>query len=383
MSLTPTTQCDVVILGGGPAGMATALSLLKYNPALRVVVVERSGYDQLRIGETLPPNARLLLEQLNVWPAFTQACHLPAYGTSAAWGSTTLHANESFFNLHGIGWHLDRCAFDALLAQGAAIQRGATVYLRARFLGCQQLPDGSWNLTIRTQQRVPTQLHPRFVVDATGWLARFSRQQGAKRTVYDELAGVAVLFKIGEDMVDTYALVETYPSGWWYSALLPAGRMVVIYMSDADIIRRHQLKNPVNWLEQARQTEHTWARLQRAEPLMRPFTHAAYTQVLNPVVGAGWLAVGDATSTFDPLSSQGIYKALHSGIFASYAILDWFKGQPAALERYAALQNADFKQYLATWKNYCAREKRWSENRFWKHRHNLRLEKPFQNTLYP
>jgi 2-polyprenyl-6-methoxyphenol hydroxylase-like FAD-dependent oxidoreductase len=122
-------RCDVAILGGGPAGMATALSLLKNDPTIQVVIVERSGYDQLRIGETLPPNARSLLEQLDVWPAFAQAGHLPAYGTSAAWGSSTLHANESFFSVHGNGWHLDRCAFDALLAQ-IARQRGALVYLR-------------------------------------------------------------------------------------------------------------------------------------------------------------------------------------------------------------------------------------------------------------
>jgi flavin-dependent dehydrogenase len=152
-------------------------------------------------------------------------------------------------------------------------------------------------------------------------------------------------------------------------------------MSDAEAIRRNQLRDPANWLEQARQTEHTWARLRRAEPLMRPFTHAAYTQALDPVTGTGWLAVGDASSTFDPLSAQGIYKALNSGIFASYAILDWFKVQPAALERYAALQNAGFKQYFVTWKDYYAREQRWPESHFWKHRHNLRLEESYRPDL--
>lgn len=373
MSLMHMTQCDVVILGGGPAGMATALSLLKYDAALRVVVIERSGYDHLRIGETLPPNAGPLLEQLEVWSTFIQTGHLPAYGTSAAWGSSTIHTNESFFYMYGNGWHLDRCTFDALLAQ-MAIQRGATVYLHTRFLGCQRLPDESWDLTVRSQESAPIQLNSRFVVDATGRLASFSRQQGAKRTIYDELAGVAVLFKTGADMVDTCALVETCPSGWWYSALLPAGRMVAMFMSDADTIRRNQLKDPANWLDRARQMEHTWARLQRAEPVMRPFTHAAYTQILNPVGGAGWLAVGDAASTFDPLSGQGIYQALQSGIYASYAILDWMKGQPAALERYVALQSASFQQYFFTWRNYYAREQRWSESNFWKHRHNMRLK---------
>ena len=369
---------DVCILGGGPAGTATALSLLKYRPDLRVAVVERAGYDQLRIGETLPPNARSLLEQLDVWPAFIQAGHLPAYGTSAAWGSSALHANETVFSLHGYGWHLDRRAFDAFLAQ-VAIQRGAEVYLGTRLMGFQQLADESWQLTLLRPDGGPLPLHSRFVVDATGRLAWFSRQQGAKRTLYDELAGAAVLFKTGADVIDTYVLVEACSSGWWYSALLPGSRMVVMYMSDADTLRRYQLRDPTNWLEQARQTEHTWARCKRAEPLMRPFTHAAHTQALYPVARRGWLAAGDAASTFDPLSGQGIYKALHSGIFASYAILDWLKGQDSGLERYAALQKAEFKQYLTEWKTYYSLEQRWPDVRFWKHRQEVCLEESPKN----
>lgn len=369
MSITPITQCDVVVLGGGPAGVATALSLLKYNPGLRVVIVERSGYENSRIGETLPPNARPLLEQLNLWPAFTQAGHLPAYGTCAIWGSSTLHTNESFFNSHGHGWHLNRATFDGMLAQ-AAVQRGAMLYLRTRFLGCQQLPDKTWHLMVRTQKCAPTQLNPRFVVDATGRLAWLARQQEAKRVLYDQLMGVAVLFKTGDAYIDTYALVETAQSGWWYSALLSGDRMMVVYMSDADLVRRHQLKNPAHWLASARQTEHTWSRLQKAQPLGPPSTYAAHTQRMNPIVGDGWLAVGDAAATFDPLSSQGIYKALSSGIFASYAILDWFKGEPAGLERYAALQHRDFQQYLGTRANYYALEQRWPNSRFWKRRHS-------------
>ena len=370
MTPTPSTQCDVVILGGGPAGTATALSLLKHNPTLKVVIVERSAYDTLRIGETLPPQARLLLEQLDIWSAFQRTGHLPSYGTVAAWGNSTLHANDSFFDKHGNGWHLDRCAFDASFAN-AAKERGAIVYVQTRFLDSQRLPDDTWQLTIRPQRSVPTQLNARFVVDATGRLAQFAHQQGAKRIIYDGLTGVAVILKMRPDSVDTFTLVETEPNGWWYSALLPDSRMIAMYMSDAAAIRRQKLKNPANWLAQARQTQHTWARLQKAEPLVRPFTQAAYTQCLSPVGGPGWLAVGDAASTFDPLSAHGIYKALHAGIYASYAILDWFKGQSAGLERYAAIQTADFKQYLATWANYYNLEQRWPESDFWKHRHDL------------
>jgi len=46
---------DVVILGGGPAGAATALSLRSHAPDLSVALIEQTNYHAMRIGETLPP----------------------------------------------------------------------------------------------------------------------------------------------------------------------------------------------------------------------------------------------------------------------------------------------------------------------------------------
>jgi 2-polyprenyl-6-methoxyphenol hydroxylase-like FAD-dependent oxidoreductase len=61
---------DVVILGGGPAGAATALSLRSHAPDLSVALIEQTNYHATRIGETLPPAVRPLLETIGVWQAF-------------------------------------------------------------------------------------------------------------------------------------------------------------------------------------------------------------------------------------------------------------------------------------------------------------------------
>src|SRR5947209_19913475 len=68
-----------------------------------------------------------------------------------------------------------------------------------------------------------------------------------------------------------------------------------------------------------------------ATPLGKPMLHAAASQRLETCKGDGWLAVGDAASTFDPLSSQGIIKGLRSGICAARSICRYLRGHKKAL----------------------------------------------------
>lgn len=114
----------MVILGGGPAGAATALSLRQHAPSLSLALIERSNYNEIRIGESLPPTVQPLLEQLGAWHAFLNEGHIPAYGICAAWGSDELFENEFIYHPAGRGWHLDRKRFDAMLA-GEGASRGA------------------------------------------------------------------------------------------------------------------------------------------------------------------------------------------------------------------------------------------------------------------
>ena len=78
---------DVAIAGGGPGGCAAALSLRAFAPSLSVALIEATKYDAPRIGETLPPPARALLEHVGVWETFLAQSHRPVYGTSSAWGA--------------------------------------------------------------------------------------------------------------------------------------------------------------------------------------------------------------------------------------------------------------------------------------------------------
>lgn len=362
---------DVVILGGGPAGTATALSLAQHDPALSIAIIEASDYERPRIGETLIPIAQPLLTQLGVWERFKAESHLATYGTCSAWGSDELAENEFIYTPHNRGWHLDRRSFDAMLARAAA-ERGVSLYTSAMLAASDEAGDGNWRLNVQRQGAHAARMSARFVVDATGRRAAFARRRGARKLILDHLLGVYVFFKAADEAAaaDHTTLVEACELGWWYTALLPDARIVAACMSDADIVKQQGLKSPPQWFEQLCKTRHVRERLRHAEPLMRPAALAAYSHHLDPLTGEGWLAVGDAAATFDPLSSQGIFKALRSGVLASYAILDYFKGNRAGLARYATLLAQEYASYLKTRSEYYGRERRWPQSPFWQRRHS-------------
>ncbi|HEU0013624.1 MAG TPA: NAD(P)/FAD-dependent oxidoreductase [Longimicrobium sp.] len=357
---------DVAVAGGGPGGCAAALALRAHAPGLSVALVEASAYAGERIGETLPPHAAEVLEHLGVGDAFRAQRHHPAYGTAAAWGAPVPHENEFLFHVRPVGWHLDRGAFDGMLADRAEA-RGVHVLRRTRVQDAAREP-GGWRLSLSTGG----ELRARFLVDATGAGASLARRHGGARLrVHDRLAGFVRFFRQPAGAGAPHTLVEAFADGWWYTAPLPDGRRVVACMTDSDVARGLRLEEDDAWHGLLRATAPAvLASLADAVPDGAPIVRAARSRRLDPAAGQDWIAVGDAASAFDPLSSQGMLKALRSGIFAAYAAGDWLaKGDDAGLARYRAFIRNEFEAYLETRARYYADEQRWPGHEFWRRRH--------------
>jgi 2-polyprenyl-6-methoxyphenol hydroxylase-like FAD-dependent oxidoreductase len=109
-------QFDVVVLGAGPAGCATALSLAQAGIS-PVLLVGPTRHRHLRVGESVPPDIRLVLDELGLWDEFLKERHETWLGSSSSWGADALGYNDFLFNPLGNGWHLDRARFDGFLAR--------------------------------------------------------------------------------------------------------------------------------------------------------------------------------------------------------------------------------------------------------------------------
>jgi flavin-dependent dehydrogenase len=358
-------KTDVAVIGGGPAGTAAALTLLRYTKH-DVLVVEGTNYELPRPGETVSAAVVPLLEYLGAWQKIHNEQKLEAYSSEAAWGTQALVSRDFVFTGRGNGWHLDRRAFDAALA--AHVKETGGKLLNRTWLRSVQYQQERWELELRGENG-PLCVSARQVIDATGRRSTFGQRAGARRKRYDQLVGVLGYFETDDGPgVAHSVLVESVPTGWWYSAPLPGRQVVAAFMTDADQFRNDRLLQKKHFLEQLAATSYTQARIRDGRLITGPHVFPAGTQQLEPCIGPGWVAAGDAAVAFDPLSSLGIGHALASGIQAARIADERLRGS----EELALAFPADVERHLSMFsmqqRKVYAMERRWPEMPFWMRR---------------
>ncbi|MFN0215144.1 MAG: NAD(P)/FAD-dependent oxidoreductase [Saprospiraceae bacterium] len=372
-----TTDIDYLVLGGGPAGCSAALMLLRTHPGARVLLAESEIVPVVRPGEALHAKALQFFNQLGIAEDFQQQNQLLSQGIRSIWGQEAASERHQIFSLQGAGWQIDRTKFHDFLRK-CVQQNGGQLQQGARFSGNCFRENDFWKITLECPQNrseaSPTasekmELRCRVVIDATGRKASFARSCGAEIHRTDLLCGVQRFFTLEpSSSVDTFVQIEAGQSGWWYSALLPDQRMAVTYFSDSDLIREQHLSDSVHWNQTLTEAPYTFSRTRAARPEKDLYVFNAMSQRLSTAAGDGWVAAGDAACAFDPLSGQGMYKALKSGILAAYAAFDLFSGKMNAIEKYNYLLDHEYESYLKMQAANYAAESRWHGATFWQRR---------------
>jgi len=352
------SDCDVLILGCGPAGAATAIELARQG--FSVTLLGRLGHHQVRY-ETLPPDIRQPLRDLGAWESFAATQPVSSPGILSAWGSEQAVANDFVYHPDGPGWHVDRRRFDHMLcelASGCGVTRWAG---NARISSLAH--DGSfWKIDCAGMPA--DRFRARFLVDATGLRAVAARRLNRARIVVDRL--VASLFVLEHDPGrDKRLLLESAPEGWWYASPTPEQRLLVGFVTDAATIRT---MNRETWPESLCPPRHLSQRIGSAQ-LGQPQPVIAPTARRQQVAGDHWLAVGEAAMSVDPLSGRGVLRALDSARQASEAISVYFKGDRKSPQRYQDWISAQFDREIAVQADLYRQERRWASSGFWMARH--------------
>jgi len=353
-------RTPIAIVGGGPAACAAALTLRRYLPGLSITLVTKpapSDADVPAVGETLSPGVLPLLNYIGLREQFLSLGHLPSGGTTSVWGSEHPVERNYLFTGSGHGWHLDRSRFDAWLLSNA--EEAGACCIRSRVVRAVRSED-LWQIELDEGEELVADV----IVEATGRSRGLLRDYGSIMRRDDALVAEARWFSHGRDEASAEgALVESIADGWWYSASLPGGRGVVMFMTDSDLRRQN------SWEDRLARAPATTARLETWQPVGQTVVRPANSQCSQIVAGEGWVAAGDTAAAFDPISALGIGFALRSGMEAArgaVALLEHDAGAPSA---YAASAVRIYDDYRTRLRAIYSLEKRWSNNPFWARRH--------------
>jgi 2-polyprenyl-6-methoxyphenol hydroxylase-like FAD-dependent oxidoreductase len=347
---------DVAVVGAGPAGAATATLLAEHG--CRVALLHAEPPTARPIGESLSGAAAALLARLGVWERFRAGLHRPVHARASAWGSD-LVVQSAIFDPYGPSWLIDRDGFHSLLRERS--RETGVVVLNARVASCHPMERGGWLLDLADGEVLAN----RAVVDATGRACWVTRAVGGHYEVHDRMAAlVGRLAPASAPVHGPSVLVEATPSGWWYSALIPSGTLVALFITEPTIAGVDDLA--AAWTEALAAAPHTRARLEGARDTQPPEIRPVIVQrgVVPP--GSAWcVAVGDAALGLDPLSAAGLRIGLETASEAARTIAAALDGDRSATASYSVWARGLHHTHLAERARYYNLEARWPAASFW------------------
>jgi flavin-dependent dehydrogenase len=342
---------DVIVIGGGPAGSATATMLVRKG--WQVTVLERELFPREHVGESLLPASIPILEELGALSAVENAGFLKKYGATMVWGSGDAPWSWYFKETsqrYPHSYQVWRPQFDQILLDNAKAQ-GVTVLEGHQVTEVIFDGDEAVGVEFINQQGETGEAQCRFVVDASGQSTLLARHLESRQwdPFFQNLA-VYAYFTGAEPLPDpdqNNIFIESYRYGWLWSIPLHTGRTSVGVVVDSATGQEGIQQNGAKvFLEaQLAQSNNTRAMLQNAKMESEPTVVRDWSYTAEKMYGPGYIMAGDAACFVDPLFSSGVHLALMSGVLASAYVTTALNNPDMAEDAGQVYQELYLKEY--------------------------------------
>ncbi|SHN30103.1 NAD(P)/FAD-dependent oxidoreductase [Chitinophaga sp. CF418] len=303
---------DVIIVGGGLAGLTGALHLLRAG--LRVTVIEKYPFPRHKVcGEYISNEVLPYLQWLGADPAVLQPARIDRVRISAVSGKSV----EAGLPLGGFGisrYLLDQFLMQRMVAAGGILLEDTVIDISFE----------NDRFTVNTA--LDQQLAARFVIGAYGKRSGLD-QQLLRDFSSQKSPWLAVKSHYEGDFPDGLVALHNFMGGYCGVSKVENNIINICYLVSYDSFRR--FKNiTAHQQEVLYRNPHLKEILEHSRPLFeRPISISQVSFAEKQKVDKHILMTGDTAGLIHPLCGNGMAMAIHSAKIAAEQILAFFSGQ--------------------------------------------------------
>lgn len=324
-------EYDVVVLGGGPSGSATATFLAQKG--YKVALFERDHFPRFHIGESLIPHTYWALKRLNMLDKMKSSQFIKKY--SVQFVNQAGRLSEPFYFVDhrphesSQTWQVRRSEFDQMLIENAQ-EHGVKVFEGTRAIEVLFEGDRAVGVKLRPEEGEDVTVKAKIVVDACGQSSLILDRLNLRKWDADlKKAAVWTYWKgamrdEGKDDGATIVLQTKDKKGWFWYIPLHDDIVSVGVVAGFDYLFKDRESKDLEkiYFEEVERCPGLQPRIANAERCDIFRAQKEYSYRATQSAGDGWVLVGDAFGFLDPLYSSGVLLALTSASMASDAIAE-------------------------------------------------------------
>jgi 1H-pyrrole-2-carbonyl-[peptidyl-carrier protein] brominase len=335
-------KTDVLIIGGGPGGSATAMFLIRQG--IKPIILEQEAFPRYHIGESLTGEGGQALRRLGLEDEMVKREHPVKHGVRvfgeagiSSWYVPVSKRDEHWNLSLSTTWQVRRSEFDTMMLK-EAVARGATV-----MQGTATKPilddGGVRGITVRWPDGKSEDIETEIVLDCSGqatflanqrvtgpkYVGSYDKQVAFFSQVTDAVRGSGTS---GEHAKDNTIIFYAKKFHWgWFIPLDKDVVSVGMVTPRADFLKKKQTAEEFFRNELYNINPGFRRHIPEMKLVEKVHVIPNYSYQVRRFCGKGFMCIGDAHRFIDPIFSFGLTVTMREAEFAAPLVRAYLEGK--------------------------------------------------------